>query len=56
MSNEENTPPIVRKHDKKKFNYNPEVKFKSKAHLQSYLVDKATKNKNKKFNMIIILT
>jgi len=51
MSKEE----IIRKSDKR-HHYNPEKTFNSKAQLQAYLVDKMSNNKNKRFNMHVVLT
>lgn len=50
--NSNSQPKIVSNKDKKKkFKYNPEITFKSKEHLQAYLIDKIATNKNRKFNM-----
>jgi hypothetical protein len=46
---------VIRKSDKR-YHYNPEKTFNTKEQMQAYLVDKMTSNKNKRFNLRIILT
>jgi hypothetical protein len=46
---------VIRKSDKR-HHYNPEKTFNTKEQLQAYLVDKMTNNRNKRFNMQIVLT
>lgn len=46
---------IIRRSDKK-YHYNPEKTFHTKEQLQAYFVDKMTTNRNKRFNMHVILT
>ena len=41
---------------KKKPAYSSEIIFKNKIHMQSYLIDKISSNRNKYFNMIVKLT
>lgn len=42
------TPKIQKNHKKP---YNPEITFKDQNHLLSYLVDKISTNRNRRFNM-----
>lgn len=48
-------PKIVRKSDKH-YHHNPEKIFNTKEQMQAYFVDRMSTNRNKKFNMHIILT